>query len=71
MDTKGKIITRILENEIDYGYRYEIQENRVFENGTESGYHYGISLYDLEEVAELRDALTSFLAGKDYLDEEQ
>lgn len=70
MDTKGKIITRILEYEIDYGYRYEIQENRTFENGTETGYKYGISLYSLEEVAELRDALTSFLASKEYDEED-
>jgi len=66
MDTKGKILTRILEHKIDCGYRFEIQSNRVFEDGTESGYQYGISLYSLEEVAELRDSLDSFLDSIEY-----
>ncbi len=63
---EDSVITRILEYKIDYGNRYEIQTNRIFEDGSETGYQYGLSLYKLEEVEQLRDALTTLLDMNDY-----
>jgi hypothetical protein len=67
---KDKIITRILKFRYNDGYRYEIQSNRVFENGKDYGYKYGLSLYDLEEIAYLRNILTSFLINEKYENKE-